>query len=336
MRSPKVSVILPAFNEGAAIASCIGETARALANVEHEIIVVDDGSTDDTLAQARRAASSDSCIKVISYQPNKGKGHALKQGFQHATGALVAFLDADRDLPPRQLLTLWRVMEDASADVVIGSKLHPESKLHYPRLRRFVTLGYYGLVHFLFGLPIHDTQTGIKLFRRQVLAQVFPHLEIEGFAFDLELLVGAHLFGYSIAEAPVVLEFQSNDSRPLKVFGTGLNMAVDTLRVFYWASFWKWLNPGLAIKFWSIALLAGLVVGSISVGHLLNNFAVPGPLERVVDLVLLRFLDRNLRDLILLVAGTSVIVVSAIQLNKHIVSTFTKRGRTDFWEQKGK
>lgn len=336
MRPVKISVILPAFNEGASISSCLSETARALANVEHEIIVVDDGSTDDTLAQARRAALDDSCVRIVTYHPNKGKGHALKQGFQHATGDLVAFLDADRDLPPRQLLVLWQVMEDASADVVIGSKLHPESRLHYPRLRRFVTLGYYGLVRFLFGLPIHDTQTGIKLFRRQVLAQVFPHLEIEGFAFDLELLVGAHLFGYSIAEAPIVLEFQANDARPLKVFRTGVNMAADTLRVFYWASFWKWLNPGLSIKLWSMALLFGLVVGSISVGHLLNNFAVPGPLERVVDLLLLRFLDRNLRDLILLFAGTSVIAVSAIQLNKHIVSTFTKRGRTDFWEQKGK
>ncbi len=336
MKPLKLSVILPAFNEGAVIANCIHETRRALAEAEHEIIVVDDGSSDDTCAQASQAALNDPFINVISYHPNKGKGHALKQGFKQTSGDLIAFLDADRDLPPRQLLTLWQVMDDCNADVVIGSKLHPDSHLNYPRLRRLVTVCYFGLVRFLFGLPIHDTQTGIKLFRREVLEQVFPHLEIEGFAFDLELLVGAHLFGYSIAEAPVVLEFQSNDSRPLNVVRAGMKMAVDTLRVFYWASFWKWLNPGASIKFWLIALLAGLVAGSVSIGHLLNNFAIPGPLDRVVDFLFLRFLDRNLRDFILLFGGVSIIVVSAIQLNKQIVAAFTRRGRTDFWEQKGK
>ncbi len=336
MNPPKISVILPAFNERQVIAHSIREVARALADFDHEIIVVDDGSADDTLARARQAAQNDSCVKVIHYRPNRGKGFALKQGFAHATGDLVAFLDADRDLPPGQLLAFWQKMQDSHADVVIGSKLHPESKLHYPPLRRVVTLGYFSLVHFLFGLPVHDTQTGIKLFRREVLEQVFPHMQIDGFAFDLELLVGAHLFGYSIAEAPVVLEFQSNDARPLNVIRATLNMAMDTLRVFYWASFWKWLNPGLSLKFWLITLLAGLVIGSISVGHLLNNFSVPAPLNSLVDLLLLRFLDRNLRDAILLVGGVSVIAVSAIQLNKQIVAAFTRKGPTDFWEHKGK
>ncbi len=336
MNPSTISVILPAYNEGASIGNSIRELARALADSSYEIIVVDDGSKDDTFAQAQRAAANDRCIQVIHYQPNQGKGHALKKGFAHASGELVAFLDADYDLPPRQVLALWQAMDDQHADVVIGSKLHPESKLNYPPLRRMVSLGYFALVRFLFGLPIHDTQTGIKLFRRQVLEQVFPHLQIEGFAFDLELLVGAHLFGYSIVEAPVVVDFQTNDSRPLNVVRVSLNMALDTLRVFYWASFWKWLNPGLSIKFWLITLLAGLVAGSVSVGHLLNNFAVPGPLDPLVNLLLLRFLDRNVRDMILLVGGVSVIVVSAIQLNKQIVAAFTRRGRTDFWEHKGK
>ncbi len=331
MKLYKVSVILPAFNEGAAIANCIRATTRALADVEHEIVVVDDGSLDDTLEQARQAALNNPGVKVISYHPNRGKGHALKEGFAHTTGDLVAFLDADSDLDPCQLLTLWRVMEQSHADLVIGSKLHPQSKINYPPFRRAASWGYYSLVHFLFGLPIHDTQTGIKLFRREVLDQVFPHLQIEGYAFDLELLVGTHLYGYTIAEAPVILEFRTDDARPLNVLRASASMAWDTVRVFYWASFWKWLNPGFAIKFWGLTLIAGLIAGSVGLGHLLNNFGMPAPLDSVVDLLLLRFLDRAVRDMILLIGGILVISVAAIQLNKQIVAAFARKDRTDFW-----
>ncbi len=331
MKPHKVSVILPAFNEGAAVANCVRATTRALADIDHEIVVVDDGSADDTLAQAREAARDDPRIKVVTYHPNRGKGHALKEGFAQTTGDLVAFLDADSDLDPCQLTTLWQVMEQSRADLVIGSKLHPQSKINYPPLRRVVSWGYYGLVHFLFGLPIHDTQTGIKLFRREVLEQVFPHLQIEGYAFDLELLVGTHLYGYVLAEAPVVLEFKTNDARPLNVLRASASMAWDTVRVFYWASFWKWLNPGLQIKFWGLTLIAGLIAGSVGLGHLLNNFGMPAPLDSIVDLLLLRFLDRTARDMILLIGGILVIAVAAIQLNKQIVAAFARKDRTDLW-----
>ncbi len=329
MKTCKLSVILPAYNEGQQIAASIRETARALAGRNHEIIVVDDGSTDDTLEQAQ-AAAGDPCVKIVHHEPNRGKGYALKHGFSEATGDLVAFLDADNDLPPAQLLNLMQIMDRDQADVVIGSKLHPESKLVYPPLRRVVSLAYFNLVHFLFGLPVHDTQTGIKLFRREVLAQVFPHLQIEGFAFDLEMLVAAHLYGYSIAEAPVILDFQTG-SRPLNVFRAGIAMARDTFLVFYWTSFWKWLDPSLALKFWTVALIAGLIAGSVGLGHLLNNFGTTPPFDRLFDLLLLRFLDRTLRDFILLVGGTAVLVIAAIQLNRQIVMAFSRRDRTDFW-----
>lgn len=325
----KLSVILPAYNEGRQVATSIGDTALALAGCPYEVIVVDDGSTDDTLAQAQ-AAANDPCIKIVHHEPNRGKGYALKHGFSQATGDLIAFLDADNDLPPGQLLNLLQIMERDKADVVIGSKLHPDSKLVYPRLRRVVSLAYFSLVHFLFGLPVHDTQTGIKLFRREVLERVFPHLQIEGFAFDLELLVAAHLYGYSIAEAPVVLDFQSG-SRPLDVLRAAVAMARDTFLVFYWTSFWKWLDPSLALKFWTIVLVAGLVAGSVGLGRLLNNFGTTPPFDRLFDILLLRFLDRTVRDFVLLIGGTGVLVIAAIQLNRQIVMAFSRRDRADFW-----
>jgi glycosyltransferase involved in cell wall biosynthesis len=335
MTAQTISVILPAYNEESTIANCIRETSRALAAFDHEIIVVDDGSQDCTLEQARLAAFDNSCVQIITHRPNRGKGYALKQGFTHTRGDLIAFLDSDADLPPRQIGVLLQVMQETEADLVVGSKLHPKSDIHYPWHRRLISWGYYRLVHFLFGLPVHDTQTGIKLFRRQVLQHIFPHLQIEGYAFDLELLVGTHLYGYSIAEAPVVLEFKPDDARPLNLLRASLSMTWDTLRVFYWASFWKWLNPGLELKFWGIVLLAGIVAGSIGLARLLNNFGMPPPLDQIIDLLLLRFLDRTMRDVVLFLGGAAVIAVAAIQLNKQIVSAFARHDRQDFWGQVG-
>ncbi len=334
--SPQISVILPAFNEGAVIARSVRETAQALADKDYEIVIVDDGSVDDTATQADQAAAENARVKVVRYSPNRGKGYALKQGFANATGELVAFLDADADLHPRQLLTLWDVMERERANVVIGSKRHRDSRLNYPLVRRVVSWGYFTMAHFLFGLPVHDTQTGIKLFRREVLEQVLPKVQIEGFAFDLELLVAIHLYGYSIAEAPVVINFVREETRPLPILRASLEVAVDTLRVFYRVSFWKWLSPSLSFKLWSFILLVGLVGASVGVTHLLNNFVVPAPLDALLNILLLRFLERTLRDVVLVGGGILLLATAALQINKQIVAAFARKDREDFWGRKGK
>ncbi len=332
--SPLISVILPAYNESAVIASSIQRVAGALADKDYEIVVVDDGSADDTAARASQAAADNSRVKIVCYQPNRGKGYALKQGVANATGELIAFLDADADLHPRQLLTLWDVMERERSDVVIGSKRHRDSQLNYPLARRVVSWGYFTMAHFLFGLPVHDTQTGIKLFRREVLEQVLPNLEIKGFAFDLELLVAIHLYGYSIAEAPVILTFGPDTTPPLELLGASLNVAVDTLRVFYRVSFWKWLSPSLSFKLWAAILVLGIVAGSVGLTHLLNNFVAPPPLDALLNILLLRFLERSLRDVVLLGGGILLVIAAALQINKQIVAAFARKDREDFWQRK--
>lgn len=205
----RISVLMPAHNEGMRLYDNIRETHRVLDDVcrGHEIIVIDDGSTDNTRAEAERAAAAVPGVRVCGLDTNVGKGGALREGFALATYELVVFLDSDLDLHPRQLGVFAEVMERAGADVVIGSKRHPDSVLEYPLHRRIVSALYFGLVRLLFRLPIHDTQTGLKLFRREVLARVFPQMLIKKFAFDLELLLLAHRAGYAIAEAPVVIEF---------------------------------------------------------------------------------------------------------------------------------
>lgn len=242
MRDIHLSVVMPAFNEAGFIERTLRETVAALRCVgELEIVVVDDGSVDGTADIAEEfAQSSPVRMWVMRLPGNRGKGHALNAGVRLTRGDLVAFLDADLDLHPRQLLDLIDVMNRSGADVVIGSKLHPGSKVKCPPLRRFLSVGYFWIVRVLFGLPIHDTQTGIKLFRAHVLDVVVPRLLVKRLAFDLEMLAVANRFGFVIAEAPVELDFQRSVGRinlrdAARVF-------VDTLAVFYRLKLRKWYD----------------------------------------------------------------------------------------------
>ncbi|HZO95327.1 MAG TPA: glycosyltransferase [Candidatus Baltobacteraceae bacterium] len=229
----KLSVVMPAYNESKFIVSNIIETVETLTafGYDFEIIVVDDGSPDAThLAAAVAKSKAPEVVRVVRYDQNRGKGHALLCGVSYARGDVVAFLDADMDLHPRQLPVLLGVMQAQSADAVVGSKLHPASVVNYPRIRRVVSYGYYLLVRLLFGLPVRDTQTGIKLFKRAVLERVAALSRSEKFAFDVELLCLVHMFGYRVVDAPITLTFQRRFGRirmrdVVAIFG-------ETMRIF--------------------------------------------------------------------------------------------------------
>lgn len=234
----KLSVLMPAHDEGSGIYNNIGETLKFLQETgrDFEIIVVDDGSSDNTYEEAARFAASTSCVKLLRNSTNLGKGSALREGFKLSEGERVVFIDADLDLHPSQLQLFFDYMERERADVVIGSKRHPDSKLFYPVHRKIVSAVYFFLVKLLFRLPIHDTQTGLKLFRREVLEKVFPHMLVKKFAFDLELLVLAHKYGFSIAEAPVVVDYRPNIGKKIKHWIRPNDIYTtwwDTMAIFY-------------------------------------------------------------------------------------------------------
>jgi glycosyltransferase involved in cell wall biosynthesis len=229
----QLSIVIPTHNEAARIGRCLRETAEAIAalGLEAELIVVDDGSTDATLEAARAAASELQGVRIEATTTNEGKGSALIRGMQVAHGELVLFLDADLEVHPRQLALLHETLVREDADIVIGSKLHPDAQIDYPLKRRILSRGYYLLVRVLFRLPVHDTQTGLKLYRRRVLERVGPRLLVKRFAHDLEMLVNANRMGYRIAEAPVIVTRE----RPFPRVGLGDARGVlrDTLGVFY-------------------------------------------------------------------------------------------------------
>ena len=229
----QISVIIPAYNEGNMIADSLSETIRVFEEFgcRYELIVVDDGSKDDTYNNALKSAEGHSNIIVKQIKHNRGKGRALKVGFRLATGDYIVFLDADMELHPAQVETLFDIMRLDDADVVIGSKLHPNSRLNYPLDRRIVSSVYFFLIKLLFGLPIRDTQTGLKLFKYEVLQKVFPRILVKAYGYDLEILVNVHRLGYKIAEAPIVLNFKQRYGRvgPEAIWTTWR----DTMAVWY-------------------------------------------------------------------------------------------------------
>lgn len=230
----RISVVMPAYNEAGRIASSIHVTAGVLqeCGCEWELIVFDDGSTDNTYERALEVSRAYGRRVIVKKNPrNIGKGRALKKAFKYVSGDYVVFLDADLDLPPVQIQTLFDIMRLDNADVVIGSKMHPNSRVRYPLQRKIISLGYFICVKLLFGLPCHDTQTGLKLFKAEVLRRVFPRVLVKKFAFDLEVLVNAYHLGFRIAEAPIVIDYQ----KPYGLIGARAIWVTfwDTLAIFY-------------------------------------------------------------------------------------------------------
>jgi len=228
-----ISVILPTYNEGAVIYQAVSETIRAMENLgrDYEVIIVDDGSTDSTPLEIEKAAKEFDNLLVVTLSENQGKGNALRMGFRASRKELVCFLDADLDLHPTQITNLLSVMENSGADIVIGSKRHSESSLNYPWQRRLYSTVYYFFIFLLFRLPLKDTQTGIKLFHRDVLSYSFPRTVSKRYVLDLELLAVAHRMGYAVAEAPISLSYTKEYGR-IKWMDIQ-HIVIDTLAIFY-------------------------------------------------------------------------------------------------------
>ena len=233
MLNGSISVIMPAYNEATHILDNLREVVDTMAGrYDYEVIVVDDGSPDRTYLEALKFVAPDpSRVRVVRYDENLGKGNALMCGTWFARGEYVVFLDADMDLHPSQLPMFFEILERTGADAVIGSKRHPDSQVDYPFVRRVYSIAYYSLIRLMFGLPVKDSQTGLKVFRAEVLQRVLPRILVKRFAFDIEVLANAHRLGYRIVDGPVRLEFKRKIGR-IKLKDV-LNILTDTLAIYY-------------------------------------------------------------------------------------------------------
>ena len=204
-----LSVIMPAYRLDSAIERNIATVCDLLSgHIPYEVIPVDDGSPDGTAAAIGRAVLRDpEHVRPVYLKTNAGKGNALRRGFAASRGSHVLLLDGDLDLAPSRIPSFFDIMADKQAAIVIGSKRHPDSVIDYPWHRRLTSSVYFALVRMLVGLPISDTQTGMKLFTRDALGWAFDRMLVKTFAFDLEVLSIAHAKGYTVAEAPIEMHF---------------------------------------------------------------------------------------------------------------------------------
>jgi len=228
----KLSIIIPAYNEEKNIYQTIDQIigCHDQLDYDYEVIVVIDGATDKTEAEAKRHRSKK--VKIFSYPRNRGKGAALKFGVGKASGNIVTFTDAGGDFEPKQFDKFIKVLEAFDADFVIGSKRHPASRVDYPLHRRFYSNIYHRLVRIFFRLPVTDTQTGLKVLKTTVAKKIMPRLLVKQYAFDLEMLVVANQLGFRrIFEAPVEMKF--NNSTTGISPRTVIKMITDTLAIFY-------------------------------------------------------------------------------------------------------
>ncbi len=205
VNEPLVSFVLPAYNESEFIEGVLQSLDSAVSRrgFGYEIVVVDDGSVDDTCLRAKHYAAKNWHVKVLGYDRNVGKGFAIKTGFWNALGDTVVFLDSDSDIDVRQVRRYVRALKHG--DIVIGSKWHRNSDVEVPCVRRLLGHCFNVLVKLLTGLKVSDTQSGIKAVRRDVFCEIFRRLSVKRYAFDVELLVLARLFGLKVVELPVKL-----------------------------------------------------------------------------------------------------------------------------------
>jgi len=232
MNNVHLSIIIPAYNESERLPSSLREINNYLKNVDYnyEIIVVNDGSQDDTAQIVRNMMSTVNNLRLIDDKENHGKGYSIREAMLSARGDYRIFDDADNSTSIDQIEKVWTEF-DKGYDVVIGSRIIKGAVIPVRQslLRRFVARIFYLLAHIICGLwGIHDTQCGFKAFRAKAAQDIFARAKINRFAFDVEVLVIAKRLGYKIKEIPV----RWIEKRGGKVkFKSMFNMFKDLIRI---------------------------------------------------------------------------------------------------------
>ena len=200
-----LSIVIPAYNEEARIGATLEQLVNALASSRpFEVIVVDDGSRDQTGEIVAGFAARHSSIRLLRGRRNVGKGAAVRRGMLEATGEHVCFSDADLPVSVSEIERMTGLLEQGY-DVVIASRTPEWTGVYVGRgtARRLISRGFNVMVRRIFGIPFRDTQCGVKCFRREVARDIFERSRIDGFAFDVEILLIASRLGLSLGQVSV-------------------------------------------------------------------------------------------------------------------------------------
>jgi len=203
----KLSIVIPAYNEAQRILPSL-ERLFAYMEVHHpsyEVLLVDDGSTDGTATVVQQRFGDRPALRLLSYGGNRGKGYAVRFGGTHTTGDVVLFSDADFSTPIEEVEKMLPLLEQGY-DMVIGSRAiaGAEIRTHQPFYREVSGKLFNLLVRLLVAPEFHDTQCGFKCYRPEPMLPVLQRQQIDGFAFDVEMIALARAAGLKVAEVPVV------------------------------------------------------------------------------------------------------------------------------------
>jgi dolichyl-phosphate beta-glucosyltransferase len=203
--APELSIIIPSYNEELRLPSTLSQIAAYTrsSNRAIEVIVVDDGSRDNTVAVAEKFRSEIPSLRVVSNGKNRGKGYSVRHGMQEARGNIVLFTDADLSAPIEEVEKLLPAM--TTHDVAIGSRAMDRSQItvHESHFREFAGIIFNKIVRLILWLPFVDTQCGFKAFNRVPCKIIFEQQTIERFGFDPELLYLARHHGLRSVEISV-------------------------------------------------------------------------------------------------------------------------------------
>lgn len=230
-----LSVIIPIYKQEKTIKNDLQAIDKILKQIryDYEIIAVVDGtSVDHSFREIKKLNLQN--LKVFGYKNNHGKGYAIRYGMAKTKGDYIAFIDSGMEIDPNGISLVLEHMEWYKADIIVASKRHPASMVNYPWDRKIISFGAFLISKFLLSINVHDTQAGLKIFKRQVLIKVLPRLLVKNYAFDLEILAVANRLGFTkIYEAPIKLNYDFSSL----THATGLKIIyscfVEAMAVFY-------------------------------------------------------------------------------------------------------
>jgi glycosyltransferase involved in cell wall biosynthesis len=226
------SLVIPAYNESSRIRPTLDEILRYTGEKKWdvEILVVDDGSRDDTSAIVREYGGAHPQVQLIQNPGNRGKGYSVRNGMLHASGDICLFTDADLSSPIAEAEKLFEAIRKG-ADIAIGSRwLRVELQTErQPLYRQAFGRIFNLLLRIVLGLRFRDTQCGFKAFRREAAQRIFPLQRIERWGFDPEILFLARRMGFRTVEVPVL--WAHSEGTRLHPFRDGLRMFGDVVRI---------------------------------------------------------------------------------------------------------
>lgn len=232
MRKIELSIVIPAYNEEKTIENTIYQVYDFFKKkgISFEIIVVDDGSSDNTVLKVRETCEKVPFVRIVSYPKNMGKGEAIRQGVMASKGELILFSDADLSTPISEIENFLPFLHQGY-DIVIGSRRTKNSLItrKQPFHRRISGKIFQFLVRQVLKLPFSDTQCGFKLFKGNVARNLFSSLVHKGFIFDVEIIYKAYTSGYKIKEVGVI--WANDPSTTVRFFRDSLKCFLDLIRI---------------------------------------------------------------------------------------------------------